>query len=141
LILLAIDPGAARHGVAYNQGELVLAIDAVSAGPEAIRILSEIAVAKRADGVVVGLPLSLSGDHTASTKLALALANELETSLAVPVRLVDERLSTAGAARRLGTAGKSSKEQKSFIDSEAAREILTSALRIGFESCLELSDA
>ena len=141
MILLAIDPGAARHGVAYNQGELVLAADFVSAGAGAVQEIRELANSKRAEGVVIGLPLSLSGDHTASTKLALDLAGELVLSLAIPVRLVDERLTTSGASRRLSSAGKSAKDQKSFIDSEAAREILMTAMSIGFEACRELSDA
>lgn len=119
----------------------MLAVEAVAAGQDAVPKISAIAGDKRAEGVVVGLPLSLSGDYTSSTKLAIALANELESSLAIPVRLIDERLSTSGASRRLSGAGKSAREQKQIIDSEAAREILMSALRIGFESCLELSDA
>ncbi len=141
MILLAIDPGGSRHGVAYNQGELVLAADFVLAGAGAVQGIRELVDAKRAEGVVIGLPLSLSGGHTPSTKLAIELAGELESSLSIPVRLVDERLTTSGASRRLSAAGKSAKDQKTLIDSEAAREILMTALKIGFEACRELSDA
>jgi len=61
-----------------------------------------------------------------------ALAEEFATTLAaridVPVRLVDERLSTVSAQRSLQAAGKSTRESRAFVDQAAAVVILESAL-------------
>ena len=46
----------------------------------------------------------------------------------VPLRLVDERMSTAGASRSLGGAGRNSRQQRRIIDQAAAVEILQRAL-------------
>jgi putative Holliday junction resolvase len=46
----------------------------------------------------------------------------------LPVRLVDERLTTVTAAQRLRESGRSAKKQRSRIDSAAAVAILEHAL-------------
>jgi putative Holliday junction resolvase len=78
--------------------------------------------------VIVGLPLGLSGSHTASTKDAEAFALELAASLSVPVRMIDERLSTVQAQTNLRGAGKSSASQRGVIDQAAAVILLQHAL-------------
>ena len=77
---------------------------------------------------VVGLPLSLSGSHTPSTDDALNFAGELARTVGVPVRLVDERLSTVSAQRALRASGRTSKSSRSVIDQVAAVIILQHAL-------------
>jgi putative Holliday junction resolvase len=78
--------------------------------------------------IVVGLPLALSGKETASTQDAKEFATELATRVAVPIRLIDERLSTVQASAQLRTAGRSSKKQRSVIDQAAAVILLQHAL-------------
>jgi putative Holliday junction resolvase len=78
--------------------------------------------------VYVGEPISLSGADTESTTDARLLASELAGSLSVPVRLVDERLTTVTAASKLRAAGLNAKSSKSIIDSASAVEILELAL-------------
>ena len=61
--------------------------------------------------VVVGLPLNLRGESTPSTEDALSYAGAVRERLArggrlVPVRLVDERLSTVSAQAGLRAAGR-----------------------------------
>jgi putative Holliday junction resolvase len=83
--------------------------------------------------LVVGLPRSLSGgegpaavkvrDRAAALVEALAAAGH-----AVPVRLLDERLTTVSASRQLRESGRRSKDQRSVIDSAAAVTILEHAL-------------
>lgn len=80
--------------------------------------------------VVVGLPRSLSGgEGPSATKIrakAAGLARVLGAS--VPVRLVDERLTTVTASRRLSASGKRLKQQRQLIDAAAAVAILEQAL-------------
>jgi len=54
---------------------------------------------------------------------------EFLTSMSdLPIRMVDERLSTVSATAKLRSAGKDSRASKEFIDSAAAAEILEAAL-------------
>ena len=78
--------------------------------------------------VIVGLPLALSGRHTASTDDAVAFAAALAVAVAVPVRLVDERLSTVSAQSALRTVGRSTRTQRPVVDQVAATIILQHAL-------------
>lgn len=78
--------------------------------------------------VVVGLPLALSGRETASTDDAVRFAEALDRSLSVPVRLVDERLSTVAAQSVLRAAGRKAKTHRPVIDQVAATIILQHAL-------------
>ncbi len=80
--------------------------------------------------VIVGLPLALSGAHTASTGDAIGFARSLaiELDATVDVRLVDERLSTVSAHSALRSAGKNSKSARPVVDQVAATIILQHAL-------------
>jgi putative Holliday junction resolvase len=78
--------------------------------------------------VVVGLPLALSGNRTASTNDAVGFAELLAGRLAVPVRLVDERLSTVAAQTVLRAAGRKAKTQRPVVDQVAATIILQQSL-------------
>jgi putative Holliday junction resolvase len=83
--------------------------------------------------VIVGLPRSMSGgEGSAALKnrdRAVALARALAaTGRDVPVRLVDERLTTVTAARQLREGGRRAKDQRSRIDAAAAVTILELAL-------------
>ena len=50
--------------------------------------------------------------------------------LDVPVRLVDERLTTVTASRRLREGGRKAKQQRSVIDAAAAAAILEQAVAL-----------
>ena len=52
----------------------------------------------------------------------------LAAAVSVPVRLVDERLSTVAAQRRLHSAGRDTRSSRSAIDSAAATLIVQSAV-------------
>jgi putative Holliday junction resolvase len=84
--------------------------------------------------VFIGDPLSLSGSETESTKDARQFANQLAELTSVPVRLVDERLTTVTASAKLRLNGKNAKAAKSLVDSASAVEILEQALSISKQS-------
>ena len=77
---------------------------------------------------VVGLPVNLTGDDTASTQDAKMFAGSLQNKVTVPVHLVDERLTTRIAQNKLYAAGRNSRNSKSIVDAAAAVEILNSFL-------------
>jgi putative Holliday junction resolvase len=79
--------------------------------------------------VVVGLPRSLSGLEGRAAALARDYAVELAAMVApVPVRLVDERLSTVDASRTLRDSGVAGRKQRAVVDQAAAVLILQAAL-------------
>ena len=78
--------------------------------------------------VLVGLPRSLDGGEGPAAATARERAGRLAAAVGVPVRLVDERLTTVTAARRLRAGGRTAKQQRAVIDAAAAAAILEQAL-------------
>lgn len=125
---LALDVGNARIGVAISQDSLVLPHSVIKSDDKAIAAILELIVERNPSCIYVGLPLSLSGSHTESTKMAIDFARRLAGASAVQIRLIDERLTSKSAGAALRQAGKNSKQQKGIIDASAAALILEFAL-------------
>ena len=116
--LLAFDFGLKRIGVAVGEPELRTAhpLGAVSRFSQIESLVSEWKPA----ALVVGVPLSVSGEPHAMTRQARDFARRLERRFKLPVARVDERFSSKEAETRLrGTRAK-----KGEIDSVAAQLIL-----------------
>lgn len=129
-VRLGVDAGKARVGVAVcdRDGLLATPVVTLSRGEGTIAELRGLVEEYGAVEVVVGLPLSLRGDDTPSTADARTFATELASAVGVPVRLVDERLSTVSAQRALHQSGRSVKASRPVIDQVAAVIILQNAL-------------
>lgn len=125
---LALDIGNARIGVAISQDSLCLPHSVILNNEGAVDELLSLVAAEQPACLYIGLPLSLSGSHTQSTKMALDFARELEARTEVPIRMIDERLTSKSASAALRSAGKNSREQKGIIDASAAALILDFAL-------------
>ncbi len=128
---LALDWGQARIGVAACDpaGTLAYPVEAVPAGPTAVARIVALVGEYEPIELVVGLPRSLSGGEGPSAALVRGQLAALVTAVEpLPVRLVDERLSTVTAAQRLREGGRSAKKQRSRIDAAAAAAILEHAL-------------
>jgi putative Holliday junction resolvase len=80
--------------------------------------------------IYIGLPLNLQGRSTASTEDAVEFAQALGAITNVPIRLVDERMTTAISNQQIRELGKSQKEARSTIDQMAAVAILEYAFQI-----------
>ncbi len=79
--------------------------------------------------VVVGLPRTLAGDEGPAAGEARQYARRLAVRVApVPVRLVDERLTTVDAHRSLRESGVAGRRQRAVVDQAAAVLILQAAL-------------
>lgn len=107
--VLAIDHGAARSGIAVSDPTGTLArplrvIERINA-PAGARLLQRLIAEQAPDVIVVGEPTLLSGRRGAQAVTAQAFADDLRASVEVPVVMVDERLTTVEASRRLAEAG------------------------------------
>lgn len=127
---LGVDVGRARIGVAMcdPHGMLATPVATVARGTGDIdRIVGEASEIEAIE-IVVGLPLSLSGGETLSTSDAREFAGLIATATRIPVRLVDERLSTVSAQRALRASGRNTRKSRPVIDQVAAVIILQHAL-------------
>ena len=139
-VRLGVDVGRARVGVARSDlhGMLATPVETVPrdpAGSADLARIASIAAEEQAIEVVVGLPLNLRGERTPSTDDARDYAGRLARLLAsrpgsLPVRVVDERLSTVSAQGMLREAGRTTKQSRSVIDQAAAVVILQHALDV-----------
>ncbi|MFX4292201.1 Holliday junction resolvase RuvX [Streptomyces bohaiensis] len=130
---LAVDVGDARIGVASSDPDGLLAtpVETVPGKDRqaALRRLGAIVAEYEPLEVVVGLPRSLSGQEGPAAAKVRDFAGELAKLVTpVPVRLVDERMSTVTAAQSMRASGVSSRKGRSRIDQAAAVVILQSAL-------------
>jgi putative Holliday junction resolvase len=128
--LLALDHGRARTGVAVTDptGALVRPLPAIARvdTPSGMRALAAIVDRERPERIIVGDPLLLSGERGAQARAAAGFADRVRGRFGVPVELVDERLSTREASRRLAEAG--NRRGGPDLDSAAACVLLESVL-------------
>ena len=126
--ILAVDPGSKRVGLAVSDptGTIAQALSTVSAEPRetlATR-LAELARAHEARRIVVGLPLRLDGTRGPEAAAAKLLADEVRHASALPVELVDERMTTAAAERSLIAGGVKRDKRRLVVDGVAATLLL-----------------
>ena len=106
--VLALDYGSARTGVAVSDVSGTLARPvcvvrkaATDAGlAEVVRLVTE----HEAERVVVGLPLTLRGEHGKQAVETELFVTALRALVAVPIETADERFTTALAQRFPGSA-------------------------------------
>jgi putative Holliday junction resolvase len=117
--VLALDYGSARTGVAVSDptGTLArpLGIVEQAATDDGLKRLVELVEAEEPERVVVGLPLTLRGEHGAQAQETTRFIESLTRELDVPVESFDERFTTTLA----GPDGD---------DARAAAHLLTSYL-------------
>lgn len=131
-VRLALDWGDARIGVAACDADGVLAypLTTVAAGTTEIADLAALISERAPIEVLVGLPRSLTGGEGPAAVKARERAAALAATLTIPVRLVDERLTTVTASQRLRAGGKRARQQRPLIDAAAATAILEQALAV-----------
>jgi putative Holliday junction resolvase len=137
-VKLGIDVGTVRVGVAICDRDSILAtpyktLDRNPKKNSDIRVIANLVQELGAVQVIVGLPRTMKGEEHASAKMATEYAGLLAAELAardlaVPVNLVDERLSSVTAHRNLHEAGMSSRDHRKVVDQVAAAGILQHAL-------------
>lgn len=129
-VRLGVDVGQARVGIARcdPHGVLATPVETLLRRAEPVSGIRRLVDEFEAIEVIVGLPLSLSGIETASTRDSREVAQQIAEVVGVSVRLVDERLTTVSAARGLRQAGRTSKNSRAVVDQAAAVILLQHAL-------------
>lgn len=131
-VRLGVDVGTARVGVARcdRDGLLAVPVETVPRGAESVARIVALAAEYEAMEILVGLPVSLAGNDTASTADARGFARETATASGLPVRLVDERLSTVSAHAALRESGRSQRSSRRIVDQVAAVVLLQQAIDV-----------
>jgi putative holliday junction resolvase len=129
--VIGLDLGSARIGVAVTDSEQRVATGVENVGRSGDRNVDHRAIAGlvaeyNAVGVVVGLPLSMSGATGPAARAALDEIDEIRAAIPVEVDTVDERLTTVAASRALRASGRKARHQRGVIDQSAAAVLLQS---------------
>jgi putative pre-16S rRNA nuclease len=121
--VLALDYGSARSGVAVSDptGTVARPLGVVerAASEDGIARLVELARAEDVERIVVGLPITLRGEHGAQAEETDRFVELLRAAVDLPVESFDERFTT-----KLAEAGETRAEQ----DAVAAAHLLSSYL-------------
>ncbi|HLR17230.1 MAG TPA: Holliday junction resolvase RuvX [Alcanivoracaceae bacterium] len=120
--VLSFDFGANKIGVAVGQSLTGTAspLAALSAkdGQPNWQQVQQLIEEWEPQYLIVGLPLNMDGSTSESSRRARRFAGRLQGRFGVPVRLIDERLSTREARARLGDNYRGGADPK--VDSIAA---------------------
>jgi putative Holliday junction resolvase len=129
-VVLAVDVGTVRVGVAASDPHRVLASPVETVTAPGHRRVAELVAEREAVLVVVGLPTSMSGRAaSASADMARTWAEVLRPLVApAEVRLVDERLTTVSATAALRASGRTARQSRAVVDQAAAVALLQGVL-------------
>ena len=100
--VLALDFGSVRTGVAVSDptGTIARPIGVVerAASDDGLTRVAALVAAEDVDLVVVGLPLTLAGNHGEQAEETERFVEALQATLDVPVERFDERFSSTSAS-------------------------------------------
>lgn len=126
--VIGLDIGQKRIGVARSDasGRLATPVETVMAPTPAAAAarIATLAAECGAQGVVVGLPVELSGKEGHAVRRTRRFVEVLQRVLPLEVFEWDERLTSAAAERSLIESGVSRRERKDVVDQAAAVLIL-----------------
>ena len=133
--VLGIDFGERRIGLALSDPSATIAQPLPTLTRRAgkrppVAAITEIIRQQEVVEVVVGLPLSLSGEETDWTRTVREFGEKLRERSGIPVEFLDERLTSVQAERAVRGSGlkRSDREQKHRIDAAAAVLLLQTYL-------------
>lgn len=130
--ILAIDYGLRRVGLAVTDPMQMLAIplDTIDT-PKIIQYLKDYILRENVETIILGFPKNMDGNDTDATPLVEKFNLELSTNFPnIPIKLVDERLTSRMAKQTLIDAGykKKDRKNKKLVDTVAAALILQTYL-------------
>lgn len=130
--LLGLDVGTKTIGLALSDTRLVIASPLETIRRRRFRddVATLFALVERhgVGGLVIGLPLSLSGGDSPRTQSVRQFARNVLALRDLPIMFWDERLSTAAVTREMIAADLTRKRRAEIVDKVAAAYILQGCL-------------
>jgi len=130
---IAFDYGDVRIGVAICDRDAILASPLTTLQSKDAKLFDQISLLiseYEPVALYVGEPLNLSGASSSSAQKARLFADKLSAVFAIPVMMIDERLSTVSATNAMRDSGVNAKEARAKVDMAAAVAILEQAIRL-----------
>ncbi len=124
--VIALDVGRKRIGVAVGEGTFAFphaTLERTNVRDDVARILA-LAAERGARTIVVGDPLTLSGERALASEQIDAFVAHLARAFDGTIERIDERMTTAAAQRVLIDADVSRAKRKKVVDQLAAVGIL-----------------
>jgi putative holliday junction resolvase len=130
--ILAIDHGTRRIGIAVSDELKMIAqpLEFIPAEPFAdfLARLEELLREKEVELILVGLPRNMDGSHGPAAQKVQEFVATLKSTIAVPIKTWDERLTSVQANRLLIQANVRRDKRKEKVDKMAAAILLQSYL-------------
>lgn len=132
MIIVAVDPGKARTGLAVCDKTMFLASPlCVIEEWNRERLAEKVAAAaakENAELIIIGLPKNMDGSEGESALAARDFALLMANYTDIPIKMLDERCTTMIAHRYLNDNNVRGKKRKKTVDAVAATVILQSYL-------------
>lgn len=130
--ILALDHGTRRIGVAVSDETQTIAqpLEYIPAEPFAdfLARLKHLLAEREISLILIGLPRNMDGSYGPAAQKVEVFVAALKDAVAVPIKLWDERLTTAQANRVLIQGGARRDKRKEKVDQTAAAILLQSYL-------------
>ncbi|MBI3878915.1 MAG: Holliday junction resolvase RuvX [Verrucomicrobia bacterium] len=126
--ILALDHGTVRIGVALSDELKMFATPlefiAAEPFPAFLERLKQLLREKEVELILVGMPRNMDGSYGPAALKVQEFVAVLKGAVTVPIRTVDERLTSVQAQKFLREGGKSAKQQRGKVDQAAAALLL-----------------
>ena len=126
--ILAIDHGTKRMGIAVSDelGMIAQPLEFIPAEPFArlLHRLRTIVREKQVELILVGMPRNMNGSYGPAALKVQEFVAVLKDSLTVPIKTLDERLTSVQAHRFLTEAALTGRQRKGKVDKSAAAILL-----------------
>ena len=130
--ILALDHGTKRIGVAVSDEMKMIAspLEYIPAEPfaEFLERLREILREKEVEMILIGLPRNMDGSYGPAALKVQEFVAVLKDALTIPIKTLDERLTTVQAQRFLIQSNVRRAKRKEKVDKTAAAILLQSYL-------------
>ena len=130
--ILALDHGTVRIGVALSDELKMIAspLEFIPAEPfaDVLTRLKALIREKEVELIVIGMPRNMDGSYGPAAEKVREFAQVLKDSLAIPLRMWDERLTSTQANRMMAEGGVKRDKRKEKVDGMAAAIFLQSYL-------------
>ena len=139
--LLGIDYGTVRVGIAISDPSQTIASPLETYNRRNTKLdanyFIDLVKLEKIVGLVVGLPVHMSGDESEKSREAVKFGKWLQQLTERPVIWVDERYTTSMAREMLSHSPLSGKKRKAQLDKLAAQILLATYLESGADANIE----
>lgn len=126
--ILAVDIGNRRTGYAISDPAKIIAMPYRVSENDPVSEIKQIITEQEIDEIILGEPLSLSGQSTDQTRIVYEIKARLEEEINLPIKFIDERFTSRQAKNNMSSIKAKRSIREKSVDAEAAAIILSTYL-------------